>query len=320
MTKTATDSQPQLQDNVTIPFSMIEIDLEFNGREEYEDIPELMKSIEAHGLITPLTVMKNGGTKVKLVSGYRRYMALQKLAWGDKPVKVTFGTYETDSALYLANIVENMGRKDLKNAELARCCYDLAYGTYIPIIHPLAEGAEKTVGPKLSRKEIARHIGKSEGHVNNLIRAHENLAPQVRKIWAKLDIPLTKAIDWASYTKTEMDDATGKKMVVPDEEKQLAVLGEWQLRQEEAAAASDDGEEKKKAKKKKKATAEEAEEETAEASEEEEGEANPPTKRMIKEQMESLEAKFEKFEGDKLAILKAKHKTLRWVLGLIDKL
>ena len=315
MTKNASIVEVGSEGNLTVPFSSIEIDLDFNAREEYEDIPELVKSIEAHGLITPLTVMKNGGTKVKLLSGYRRYMALQKLGWGDKPVKVTFGDHATDSALYLANIVENMCRKDLKNAELARCCYDLAYGTYVPIINPLVEGAEKTVGEKLSRKEIARHIGKTEGHVNNLIRAHENLAPSVRKIWQKLDIPLTKAIDWASYTKVEVDEDTGKKMVLPDEEKQLAVLGEWKERQDQAAAEAED----KPKKKKKKAGAAESEE-TAEMSEEEEGEANPPTKRQIKEQMELLKEKFEKFEGDKLAILKAKHKTLRWVLGQIDSL
>ena len=286
-----------VQENLTVPFSSIEIDLEFNSRTVYEDIPELAKSIEAHGLITPLTVTKNGGDKLKLVAGYRRYQALDKLGWGDKPVKVSIETYATDGELYIANLVENTARKDMHNTDLAKRFAELESGTYRRIINPAAEGEEETVGEKLSRKDIARHTGLSVAHIGNLIRSYENLGPSVLKMWHKFDIPLTQVIKWAA---------------IKDEEKQLEKFGEWKERQDLEKA---EGKPKRKAKG---ASNGGKEEEDGEETSEGEGEANPPTKRQIKEQVALLEAKYEKLEGEKLAVAKGKVRALRWALGQVD--
>lgn len=298
-------------ENLMIQFSSIEIDLDFNSRTVYDDIPELAKSIDAHGLITPLTVTKTADGKIKLVAGYRRYQALEKLEWGDKPVKVSFEHYDTDGDLYIANLVENTARKDMRNADLAKRFYELENGTYRRIINPAAEGEEDTVGTKLSRKDIARHTGLSTGHIGNLIRSYEQLGPSVMKMWGKLDIPLTQVIKWAAITKTEVDEDTGKKITVGDDEKQLEQFGEWKQRQDEEKSEG-------KPKRKKAAKSDEGDSEEGEEGEEAEGEANPPTKRQVKEQIEILEAKFEKLEGEKLAVAKGKHKALRWVLGQVD--
>ena len=292
--------KPTTQENLTVPFSSIEIDLEFNSRTVYDDIPELAKSIEAHGLITPLTVTKNGGDKLKLVAGYRRYQALEKLGWGDKPIKVSIESYATDGELYIANLVENTARKDMHNADLAKRFAELESGTYRRIINPAAEGEEETVGEKLSRKEIARHTGLSVAHIGNLIRSYQNLGPSVLKVWNKFDIPLTQVIKWAA---------------IPDEEKQLEKFGEWKEQQDLEKA---EGKPKRKARvAKDEEESEESDEGTTSAPQ-----AQGPSKSEMRSQKEALEEKVksEKLKGEDLVTAKAKLKTLRWVLGEINRL
>ena len=301
MSKPATATQ----ENLMIPFSSIDPDMGFNSRTIYDDLEELAESIKTRGLITPLTVMKNGGDTYKLVAGYRRYRALEMLKTGDKPVKVNIESYESDGDLYLANLVENTARDAMHPSDLGKRFAELEAGTYRRVLSAAgSEEGDDTVGQKISRKEIAKHTGVTVSHIGNLIRVEQKLSDAVKKMWRKHDVPMSKIFKWAA---------------LEDDDSQMEAFGTWK---EELDAEKSEGKKKKKSKE-----AEAAAEGSEEESEGEEGGETSsapqgPSKSEMRSQKETLQEKIDsgKLKGEELAVAKAKHKTLRWVLGDINRL
>lgn len=289
----------KVQENLTVPFSSITIDLEFNSRTVYKDIPQLAESIKAHGLVTPLTVRRLDDGSWYLVAGYRRYQALTLLNWGDKPIKVTMEEYETDGAAYLANIVENTNRLDMNTVDLAKRFHELETGTYRRILKPLKEGEEPGINAKIPRKEIAKHSGFSVSHLSNLIRIHTKMSDTVKEMCQKHDIPMARMFKWSA---------------IEGEEEQLAAFEEWK-----SAVDAEKAEGKKPRGKKGKDKGDEG-------GEEDEGDetetVSGPSKSEIKSQFAALDEKIKEgaLKGEELVVAKAKHKTLRWVLGEIVRL
>ena len=70
------------------------------------DVDELAKSISDHGLLDPLVVTKDG----RIISGHRRFAAIQKLGWEDVEVRVVEPDNET-----IALIEHNRYRQKTKN-------------------------------------------------------------------------------------------------------------------------------------------------------------------------------------------------------------
>lgn len=292
-----------IQENTKVPFNMIEADLDLNSRKQYKGIEDLADSIKAQGLITPLTVMKNGGDKYKLISGFRRYHALKSLKTGSAEVSVTFREFESDQVLHMANLVENTARADMCDADLAERITQLTEGTYQRVLHPTAEGEEEAPAEKVDRKTICEHTGLSRSHVDNLIRAHKNLCDGVKRHWRSKEIPLSKALEWAA-----LKDDEGKV----DEDAQVEAFTEWKTEKEaEKAERAANGGKKRRASK------------ASEASEETWGSDTPRvrTKAEFEEELEKLQTKLseEKLRGTELEVTKAKEKTLRWALGLISR-
>jgi hypothetical protein len=245
-------------------------------------------------------------------------MAMQKLVdtgvWeADRLIRVTIESYESDGARYLANMIENTSREGNDPVDLGRRCHELETGTYRRMMVPLAEGEEPTAGQKYSRKEIAKQSSMTVGHIANLIRVYRNIAPAVVKMCRKNGVPVSKMIAWAGdkgLTETVVDEESGKKTLAPDEAKQTEVFGEWKARQDQE---KEEGKPNKKRKPKKGSAA--AEKEESEGPE-------PVSKSEIRSQLANLDEriKTEGLEGEDLLIAKTKHKTLRWVLGMITKL
>ena len=294
-----------VQENLTIPFSAIEQDLGFNSRTIYNNMDELSESIKIDGLITPLTVMKNGDT-YKLIAGYRRYRALEiNKTKAEAQIKVNVVTYESDKDIYLANLLENTARDEMHPLDLGRRFAELEAGTYRPILAPLADGEEVTVGQKISRKELSKRTGVTEGHVGNLIRVHQKLSDTIKKSWKKSEIPFNKTLKWV-----------GKEFKT--EEDQLEAFGEWKQAQED---------EKTNGKPKRRPNgAAAAEAEAAESEDSDDGGADAApqgvSKSEIKSQLASLDEKIKEgtLKGDELLIAKTKQKTLKWVLGILVRL
>ena len=294
-----------VQENLTIPFSAIEQDLGFNSRTIYNNMEELAESIKIDGLITPLTVMKNGDN-FKLIAGYRRYRALEiNKTKPDAQIKVNVVAYDSDKDIYLANLLENTARDEMHPLDLGRRLAELEAGTYRPILAPLADGEEVTVGQKISRKELAKRTSFNESHVGNLIRVHQKLPDAIKKAWKKNEIPFNKALKWV-----------GKEYKTEDD--QLEAFGEWKTAQEEEKA---NGKPKRRPNG---AAAAEAEAAESEGSDEGESEQGPQgvSKSEIKSQLAGLDEKIKEgtLKGDELLIAKTKQKTLKWVLGILVRL
>jgi ParB-like chromosome segregation protein Spo0J len=307
----------QVEENLMVPFNLIVPDTEFNLRTVYENIDELSEAIAIRH-ITPLTVVRAADGTFPLVAGYRRRLAMQKLVdtgvWAsDRLIRVTIESYESDGARYLANMIENTSREGNDPVDLGRRCHELETGTYRRMMVPLAEGEEPTAGQKYSRKEIAKQSSMTVGHIANLIRVYRNIAPAVVKMCRKNGVPVSKMIAWAGdkgLTETVVDEESGKKTLAPDEAKQTEVFGEWKARQDQE---KEEGKPNKRKKAKKGSAA--AEREESEGPE-------PVSKSEIRSQLANLDEriKTEGLEGEDLLVAKTKHKTLRWVLGMITKL
>lgn len=113
-----------------------------------EEIDELAKSIEKHGLLQPIVVRRKGN-KFQIVAGERRYRALKKL--GKDNITVVVVNVSDQEAMALS-IVENIERKNLTLWELANS------------IKRLKDEMN------LSLDEISRLIGKSKSHISNILR------------------------------------------------------------------------------------------------------------------------------------------------------
>jgi ParB family chromosome partitioning protein len=116
-----------------------------------ESIQELADSIKEHGLINPLTVKKKGADFL-LISGERRLKALTLL--GEKNIQIIERDIK-DEDIAFVQIIENAQRQDLTPLELAES-YKKLQEEY-----------------KLSGREIAKKVGKSNVHVSETLKLLE---------------------------------------------------------------------------------------------------------------------------------------------------
>ena len=94
---------------------------EQNSRTEVDEVDQLMRSIEQHGLLQPIGVNKEGSSFV-VVYGHRRLNAVKKL--GKKKIAAYVLEGEMDKNKYLElNVTENIQRKELAPVELGRICF-----------------------------------------------------------------------------------------------------------------------------------------------------------------------------------------------------
>ena len=116
-------------------------------REELNDVDELAASIKRSGLLQPIVVRRLESGKYRLVCGYRRYLACQKLGWEEIPARVIECDDVTEKILLLT---ENIQRRDVNPFQLAKVIIDLVdnHG--------------------LSITEVAERLGKSKSYVSKL--------------------------------------------------------------------------------------------------------------------------------------------------------
>jgi ParB family chromosome partitioning protein len=81
-----------------------------------ESLEELASSLQRHGLLHPIIVIKNGSDGYTIVSGERRYRAAESIGWKEIPVIIK---EFTDQELLEIALVENIKRSDLNPIEVA---------------------------------------------------------------------------------------------------------------------------------------------------------------------------------------------------------
>jgi ParB family chromosome partitioning protein len=114
-------------------------------------LQELADSIAARGILQPLLVRPTPGVAgaYQIIAGERRWRAAQKVPLHEVPVLVR---EFSDSDAMAAGLVENLQREDLNPVEEAA-------------------GFERLMTEfKMTQETLAEAIGKSRGHISNLLR------------------------------------------------------------------------------------------------------------------------------------------------------
>ena len=116
---------------------------------DVDKLQELSRSIQANGLLQPITVQKIGPDQYRLIAGERRWRAAGIAGWKEIPALVR--SVEQLERLELA-LIENIQREDLNPIEIAIAFHNLAnqHG--------------------LSHEQIAERTGKERPTVTNFLR------------------------------------------------------------------------------------------------------------------------------------------------------
>ncbi len=118
------------------------------GRIEKEDLADLVKSIEKHGVLEPLVVAETPAG-LQIIAGERRWRAARIADLEEVPAVVK---KTTPKGMLEMAIVENIQREDLNPVERAKG-FDQLMREF-----------------DYSFKEVAQQIGKSEAYVSNNVR------------------------------------------------------------------------------------------------------------------------------------------------------
>lgn len=117
-----------------------------------EELDDLTRSIEQHGILQPLVVRRMAGTDgFELIAGERRLRAAKKLGWDKVPCVVRRDVKSDQSRLVFA-LIENLQRENLNPVEEA-----IAY-----------QQLNQEYG--LTHEEIGERVGKSRVAVTNIVR------------------------------------------------------------------------------------------------------------------------------------------------------
>lgn len=114
-----------------------------------ETLDELAQSIRELGVLEPLVVRKRAAGGYEIISGERRWRASQRAGVLDLPIHVV---QLEDEQAYLASLVENLQREDLRPLEVAR--------GYARLVSSFS----------LTQDQIAERVGKSRVSVSNSLR------------------------------------------------------------------------------------------------------------------------------------------------------
>ncbi len=130
-------------------------------RQDFDEdkISELAQSIQANGLIQPITVYADGEDKFVIIAGERRWRAAKEANLAEVPVFIREA--EPDRLLELA-LVENIQRENLNPIEAAQAFEQL------------------TQQHQLTHEQIAERTGKDRSTITNFLRLLR-LCPDVRQ-------------------------------------------------------------------------------------------------------------------------------------------
>jgi ParB/RepB/Spo0J family partition protein len=150
-----------------------------NAREfvPQKEIRELADSIEAKGLKVPLGALKRPDGKKLVLSGSRRYRAINLLIKEKRAnglnLKVPFIAVtgkQTEVSARIEGLIDNLHRKDLTSYEMA---------TQLHALHDAG----------MNQSEIAETINKSQSYVSRLLKCFGATSPAVHKAWKQSKLP-----------------------------------------------------------------------------------------------------------------------------------
>lgn len=135
----------------------------FQPRKEFkaEELSELQESLNASGLLQPITVRRRPGKDgFELIAGERRLRAASKLGWKEIPAIIK---EIDDKAILTLALIENLQRADLNPVEEGEGYYRLSHDF------------------GMTQQQIAETVGKDRTTVANMLRVLQ-LPDGVRKL------------------------------------------------------------------------------------------------------------------------------------------
>jgi ParB family chromosome partitioning protein len=174
MTKTPfATSRPEPVQILDLPLSHIDESDRFRLRTPpYPKLDELAQDIRAHGQTTPIFV-RSFGTQYELISGYRRFAALQMI--GAKTALARVYELDDDKAFELA-LSENRERDALTEIERADAALRLHRSGY-------------------TTSDVARHIGCVDRQASNYLRLAREASPPMREALQKGQLSFRAALE-----------------------------------------------------------------------------------------------------------------------------
>lgn len=177
----------------------------FQPRKDFrdEDLTQLQASIDATGLLQPITV-RTKGDQFELIAGERRLRAATRLGWTEIPAIVK--DYD-DKALLTLALVENLQRADLNPIEEA-------------------EGYSRLIAEfDLTQQEVANVVGKDRSTIANALRLL-NLPISIRVMVqeARLSVGHARALLAIPTERVMVDlarEAVAKNLSVRDVERRV---------------------------------------------------------------------------------------------------
>lgn len=123
-----------------------------------EEIDELAHSIEVNGLICPVPVTRTGDN-FRLIAGYRRLRAMDKLGW--KKIPTVIFAEEGEADILVKGVVENLIRLDLSPLERAKAFQEIVekYG--------------------YTQEMLAGKLGRRKAYISQHIRLLDKVHPKV---------------------------------------------------------------------------------------------------------------------------------------------
>ena len=146
----------------SVPVSQI-VRNPFQPRKEFkaEELKELEESLNASGLLQPITVRRRPGKDgFELIAGERRLRAASKLGWKEIPAIIK---EIDDKAILTLALIENLQREDLNPVEEGEGYYRLSHDF------------------GMTQQQIAETVGKDRTTVANMLRVLQ-LPDGVRKL------------------------------------------------------------------------------------------------------------------------------------------
>ena len=160
-----------------------------------EEMDQLVESIQAQGVLTPLIVRPLNNGEYEVISGHRRLHACKKAGIDTVPALIT--NMDRDAAA-IALVDSNLHREHILPSEKA-----FAYKLKMDALN--RQGTSRQVGEKLSVTQISEVTEDSERQIHRYIRL-TNLIPEILQMVDEGRIALTPAVELSYLTKWEQKD------------------------------------------------------------------------------------------------------------------
>ena len=166
-----------------------------------EEMDQLVESIQAQGVLTPLVVRPLDNGEYEVISGHRRLHACKKAGINTIPALVT--DMDRDTAA-IALVDSNLHREHILPSEKA-----FAYKLKLEALKQQGQRTDLTSSQVATKLDSATEIGKQQGESRDTVFRYIRLTHLIPEILQMVDdrkIAMTPAVDISYLTKKEQED------------------------------------------------------------------------------------------------------------------